>query len=241
MYISRSLVLLTVLFFSGAGCTKYVIPPSQEECTRIAQNNGFVPDATLMIRAMEQEFSIYDFHPGEWVADIGAGSGWFEGVCALEFDSLRIDAVDVYASHVKESKPTIEEFVKLRKSPNTNNIQFVKGKKKGTGLPLAAYDKVILRQTFHHFEKKDAMLKDIRRIMEADGKLYVYEPVSERSEYFRGGKCFHYTREDLLRIFERNGFKLVAEHKLLGNPGNVPPWIDVRTEDIIPMCIYVFR
>lgn len=237
----RTIVLLGIFLGYSGGCTRYVIPPNEKQCQRIAKDNGFIPDADSMLRSMESEFSVYDLKAGEIIADIGAGSGWFEGVCILKYDSLHIDAVDVEAYHVREAKPTIEEFSKLRKTPNSNTVNFLKGKKKSTGLKRAFYHKVIVRHTFHHFDHKTEMLSDIKAILKPGGRLYIYEPISEKSEYFREGKCFHYTREDLLKIFHSNGFKLVSEHKLLGNPGNVPPWIEVRTEDIIPMRIYVFE
>ncbi len=238
---SISWILVAVLLLNTGGCSRYVVPISEKKRTKIASANGFVPNADTMLRSMEKELAYYGIRNGDCIADVGAGSGWFEGVLTIKYDSLKIDAVDVKAYHIRESGPTIEEFIKLRSTPNTNVLTFKKGKNKSTQLPKHKYDKVIVRQTFHHFEHKAEMLADLRRIMKVSGKLYVYEPVAVTSEYFRQGKCYHFAPSDLLHIFSKNGFKLVEEFDLTGNPGNVPPWIEVRKEDIIPMRIYVFE
>ena len=123
----------TFLLFTGA-CSHYILPKTEKQRTKIASANGFVPNLDTILSSMETELEYYGIRNGESIADVGAGSGWFEGVLLLKYDSLKIDAVDVKAIHVRESGPTIEEFLKLRTTPNTNILTFKKGRKKKANL-----------------------------------------------------------------------------------------------------------
>ncbi|MBN4049668.1 methyltransferase domain-containing protein [Bacteroidales bacterium AH-315-N07] len=155
---------------------------------------------------------MYEFRPGDVIADIGSGdNAFFTRHLVLLHDSLVIYAQEIESGYVDIMREAVQQFASLRKTPNSNVVEYVFGTEKYTNLPKSTFDKVIIRKTFHHFEFMDEMLTDIRQIMKDNGKLYIFDPIEDLQEDHP-----IYTRDTILTSLQRNFFTLKRENEECG-------------------------
>ena len=237
----RNLVFALIYFVLIFSCSNKKLSDSKIEDA--IKYSGFIPYKDSMLLAAKPELDIYNFKSGETIADIGFGTGWLEGITLLKYDSLTFYAneIDNYSLHRLDLR--INKYLELRGKDNTNKLVKVKGTKRRTNLPETTFDKVVLRETLHHFSYQTEMLHDIWKILKPKGKLYIHEPLVDSTYYSKSCRSTIYSREDLLFIFEANApyhFKLVKEHDLIDFGGNVPPWWTKGNFEKVPKKIYVF-
>lgn len=199
---------------------------------RLIKNNVCLYNVDSMYRSVKEELDQYNLQPGHWIADIGFGQAWLEGIIALKYDSLTIYANEIDKYDYKTAKFNLSHYLLLRESPNTNTIRFIRGRKTATRLPPNSFDKVIIRETFHHFKKMDVMLQDISGILKPNGKVYLLEPYVETTQYSRICNTRHYCQDDVVDIMARNGFILVDTHMM-----QTYAWWDDRPG---PTMMYIF-
>jgi len=104
---------------------------------------------------------------GETVADIGAGTGAF---LKLLHDKVGPSG-KVYAVDISE------EFVAYMKKRHVDltNLTVIKGATTTTKLPANSIDVAFICNTYHHFGDYSEMLKDIKKILKKNGRLYIIE------------------------------------------------------------------
>ncbi|MEX0966141.1 MAG: methyltransferase domain-containing protein [Bacteroidia bacterium] len=231
-------LFLGLLLIINLSCSSTRLAKKKES---IVNNSGFILHADSMLKSMEQEFKVYDLQPNEVIADIGFATGWLEGVLMINYDSLTIYAQEINGYSLRTLNVVSDKYSELRTTPNTNELVLVKGRKKKTNLPRYVFDKIIIRQTFHHFSHPDAMLADIWETMKPGAELFIYEPIAAKTYYDKKVGCLNYSRSDLLKIFENSNFQLTREYGFMGTPGNVPPWLKVPPEALRPVKLYVFK
>jgi predicted methyltransferase len=204
-------------------------------------SGGFIPDLQKMKVSFSPEQDIYQIKPGDSIAEIGFGTGWMTAYMMMQYDSLTIYAEDIDRGACKHLPEVIDQYLTLRNRPQTNRIQIVKGKKKASELDVEIANKVIIRETFHHFRKPQSMMQDIYKITKRDGLVFIYELSTDITRFDKRDKTTRYAPDDLIRLVESAGFKFEREHHLIGNPGNVPPWWEVPKEHVFPRTVFVFR
>jgi ubiquinone/menaquinone biosynthesis C-methylase UbiE len=202
---------------------------------------GYTTDTIKMFKSTKSELQIYNLKSNETVAEIGYGTGWLTGVIFLQHDSLNYYATEVYEAYLKSIDPIMKKYLSLRKTPNTNKLIIVKGTTSKTNLPADSFDKIIIRETFHHFEFPNEMLHDVYGVLKKSGKLFVYEPSVEKTFFSKECGANNYSKTDLLQFFTNNNFQLVAEHDLFDSPGNIPSWYAHNPNKIKPKKIFVFQ
>ena len=203
--------------------------------------SGFTSDTAKMFRSTHSELTIYDLRPGETVAEIGFGAAWLTGVILIKYDSLTYYANDIDEAALSAIDPITKKYLTLRKSPNTNKLIVIKGAASKSNLPANTFDRIIVRETFHHFEFPNEMLQDIHSLLKETGRLYVYEPAVETTYFNRECGSNNYSRADLLKFFVDNNFSLEAEHDLHDSPGNIPSWCAKSRNKIQPKKVFVFK
>lgn len=109
--------------------------------------------------------------PGEIVADIGAGNGMFAQLISMMGIKLKIYMTEIDGSIVHYLKDKLKQDVH-----NEMEAEVVKGLDYETNLPEKV-DKIILRNTFHHFSEEEMMLSSIKQSLKPDGRLFVYESI----------------------------------------------------------------
>jgi SAM-dependent methyltransferase len=155
-----------------------------------------------------QEIAFYDIRKGDRVAEIGAGIGTFSILLGMLSQDIDISVNELHWSYLESIK---KKIIKNIGYLNPYRFEVVEGKKKSTKLAPGQFDKIIIRNAFHHFKKKEHMLASIHESLKKDGKLLMNEPVINP-----GGKnCGLYMeREELLRVIQSNGFVLESEEKI---------------------------
>jgi ubiquinone/menaquinone biosynthesis C-methylase UbiE len=146
--------------------------------------------------------------PGEVVADIGAGSGYF----ALRFakavgDRGRVFAVDVSPDMVRLLNRRVRDA-------GIRNVVTILSDPGDPLLPDASVDRFVIVDTWHHIEDQAKYLGLLKRMLKAGGQV-VHIDFQKRELPVGPPAAMKIAREDVVRQMEEAGFRLAAEHGFL--------------------------
>jgi SAM-dependent methyltransferase len=202
-------------------------PPLSEEATKPDPN--FVPPALTHYRGREiaqtmhytgagwltreerqQEedcdtmVSALGVKPGDVVCDMGCGNGFYTlKLAGIVGESGRVIAVDIQ----REMLGLLEERAQQEK---VENIEPILGTVVDPKLPQGETDLVLLVDVYHEFSHPEQMLAAIRKSLKPDGRVALVEFRAE--DPLVPIKPLHkMSKEQIMREFPPNGFKLVAE------------------------------
>ena len=146
--------------------------------------------------------------PGETVADIGSGSGYFTlRIAAHVGDTGRVFAVDI--------DPAMIRFLNRRiRDAGVRNVQTILAEPADPLLPDASVDRFVIVDTWHHIEKPLDYLALMRRMLKPGGQVVMID-FQKRELPLGPPMAMKIAREDLVRQMEANGFHLVKEHTFL--------------------------
>jgi len=165
-----------------------------------------VPDTVFL-----SEVKTYKFRKHDVIADIGAGSGYFERVLSMYCDYLTVYVNEINSSSLSQLRTKL----KFLEFCDQKNIAYnsILGNESSSLLPSNSFDKVIIRNTYHHFSNPNKMIEDCKRILKENGKLYIIDILID--ETVKEPECkFHLTRKDFLKVIYENGFNLINETML---------------------------
>ena len=197
---------------------------TEEAIEAIIQNNdlidllygGFLkPDPPFQINAktnLFEELDFYQINNGMRIAEIGAGNGTFGLLLGLGFDSLQIfiNDIDKFSLNYAEKK-----INNCASKISSNNYSFIKGEKKSTGMESKLVDKVIIRNSFHHFSHKKEMLASIKISLKPESDLYIYDPaLPPLNEHTGCQKKMH--AQEIKKVLVESGFEIINEKYLEG-------------------------
>ena len=146
--------------------------------------------------------------PGEVVADIGAGSGYF----TVRFSNALKESGKVYAVDV--SQDMIDYLNRRIQETNARNVTTVMAAPDDPRLPDASVDRIFICDTWHHIENRSQYLARLKKALRAGGQIIMIDfqkrdlPVGPPIE-------MKIAREDLIREMESAGYHLVQEHTFL--------------------------
>ena len=149
--------------------------------------------------------------PGDHVADIGAGTGFYTRLFAEAVGKKgMIFAVDISARF-------IEHIERQGRKDKLSNLEVVQCSDRSVKLPPATIDVAFVCDTYHHFEYPRSTLASIHAALKPDGTLIVidFERIPGKSREFilshvRAGK-------DVFRSeIESAGFELVKQIDIPG-------------------------
>jgi ubiquinone/menaquinone biosynthesis C-methylase UbiE len=107
--------------------------------------------------------------PGDVVADVGAGTGFFTTLMAREVGpGGRIYAVDIARNFVEAS-------VRRARDHALDNVVGIVNDPQGVGLPPNSADLVFTSDTYHHFEYPRSTLHSIHNALRPQGELVVID------------------------------------------------------------------
>lgn len=146
--------------------------------------------------------------PGEVIADIGSGSGYF----ALRFaahvgDTGRVYAVDIAPDMVRHLNRRLRDA-------GVRNVQTILAEPNDPLLPDASVDRFVVVNTWHHIEDQPGYLALMKKMLKRGGQVVMIDfhkkelPVGPPLE-------MKIARDDLVRQMEANGFKVAREHTFL--------------------------
>ena len=156
------------------------------------------------------ELEFYNISPGEVVGEIGAGNGMFSLVTSMVHDSISYYINELGANTVNS---TANRHQLYKKYIASNNLSYIIGEEKHTNLKIGSCDKIIVRNTFHHFKKKKQMLKSISQSLKEEGELLLLEPdlslVKDNQVCKKAIKI-----NKVVSAVENAGFKLVGKQHI---------------------------
>lgn len=157
-----------------------------------------------------KELDFYGIESSDRIAEIGAGDGTFSLILAILNKDLRIAVNELDKKYLEYINRKLSAS---QASLDGEKISVVRGSKKSVELTEGSYDKIIVRNSFHHFKRQDAMLQSIQDALTPEGILYVNEPVQETDPYEE--VCNELMkRRDVIAAIEANGFKLAGEERV---------------------------
>lgn len=146
--------------------------------------------------------------PGQDVADIGAGSGYFSVPFAKEVGPEgTVYAVDV-------QKDLIDHLAERAKSDNVPNLEPVLGKFDDPLLADSSVDLVFLCDVVHHIQDRETYWPKVAQAMRSDGRIAIVD-FHKKDQPVGPSKAMKIAKDDMVGELEQAGFRLVEEHEFL--------------------------
>ena len=146
--------------------------------------------------------------PGEAVADLGAGSGYFTFRLAHHVgNSGRVYAVDVSPDMIVHLNQRIRD-VRLK------NVVTILSAPDDPLLADASVDRFFICDTWHHIENHSRYLALLKKMLKPGGQIVMVD--FKKTQTPMGPPMeMRIDRADLVKELETNGFRLKAEHTFL--------------------------
>ena len=110
-----------------------------------------------------------DVGPGDVVADIGAGTGYFSLPLARRVGPRgRVLAVDI-------QREMLDKLRVRLKDNNVSNVDLILGEATDPGLPEGTLDLVLMVDVYHEFSYPWEMARHIRQALKPDGRVVLVE------------------------------------------------------------------
>jgi len=146
--------------------------------------------------------------PGETVADIGSGSGYFTlRLAAAVGDTGRVYGVDIDPEMIRHLNHRVRDA-------GVRNVQTVLSEPDDPLLPDASVDRFVIVDTWHHIEKQAEYLALMKKMMKPGGQVVMID-FQKRELPVGPPLAMKIAREDLVRQLETNGFRLASEETFL--------------------------
>jgi ubiquinone/menaquinone biosynthesis C-methylase UbiE len=145
--------------------------------------------------------------PGEIVADVGAGSGYFALRLALHVGANgHVYAVDVSPDMIRRMNQRIRDAKLL-------NVSTILATPNDPLLPQPV-DRVLFVNVWHHIEDRPAYLALMKRLLKPGGQIVMID-FQKRDLPVGPPAAMKIAREDLLAEMNAGGFALAREHTIL--------------------------
>jgi ubiquinone/menaquinone biosynthesis C-methylase UbiE len=151
------------------------------------------------VEKLKPLFQFMEIKEGDTIASIGAKNGWFEAAISVYYDKLTFYLEDLSDNCLNTNvlDKTIAQYSKIKNKKIENAFIPHIGTDSSTLLPKGIFAKVLISNTYHHFEKKKEMLSDIYSITKPEGMIYVFEPIVFPNQV-KNFKCQYYTSKEVL-------------------------------------------
>ncbi len=166
---------------------------------------GFDDPARDAWQMPERVIEALGLRPGQSVADIGAGTGYFTVRLAKSAAAPTVYAVDIEEAMVR--------YVRDRAAKEgLKNVIAVQAAADRTNLP-APVDVVLIVDTYHHIPNRMAYFRELRKVMKPSARLAIID--------FRKGvpggppDHFRFTAEQITSELTKAGFTPAAQHDFL--------------------------
>jgi len=204
-------IVVTLGFASGAG-VRGQTPQTEHDAHRLHA------DPTAYIAALEdpkrdayqkpqEVLAALAVKPGEILADIGAGSGYFALRLAHHVGPTgHVYAIDVSPDMVRHLNQCIHEAGLV-------NISTILAPPDNPLLPRPV-DRVLFVNVWHHIENQAGYLTLLRKTLKPGGQIVMID-FHKRDLPVGPPAAMKIAREDLVRQMQGHGFKIRAEHTFL--------------------------
>ena len=183
-----------LLFFLIAGCARL------KQCAYEGFNRDQWQQRDRVIQSLQ-------IRPGDRIADIGSGSGYFVFPLAKAVGpDGKVYAVDV--------DPAMNDLVTERaKKEATANVEVILAKPDDPILPSVGVDLIFSSNTYHHIDNRISYLAKLQKYLRPNGRIAIVE--FDRRGWFQG-MWKHYTPSEFIkREMEQAGYSLQQEFNFL--------------------------
>lgn len=156
----------------------------------------------------EAAINALDLKPGMWIADVGAGTGYFSVRMARKVGP----AGKVFANDVQpEMLSRLQENVERE---HLSNVETVLGTQSDPKLPAGRLDMILMVDVYHELSQPQRVLRELKKALKTDGRLVLIEYRKEdptipiRPEH-------KMSAEEVRTEVEGEGYKLVQTLKTL--------------------------
>ncbi len=147
--------------------------------------------------------------PGQSIADIGSGGGYF----SLRFAKIVGEEGRVYAV---DTKPEFLEYVKnSAKEKGLNNVIPTLVSRDKLDLPEKSLDLIFMRNVTHHIPNRVEYFKSLKRFLKPDGRIAIIEYKKGKIFTFRGLFGHYVPKETIIQEMEEAGYLLEKEFNFL--------------------------
>jgi ubiquinone/menaquinone biosynthesis C-methylase UbiE len=156
----------------------------------------------------QEVLAALNLSPGEVIADIGAGSGYFTFSLARHVSERgTIYAVDVSPDMILHINRRIRDL-------KVSNVVSILADPDDPLLPAASVNRFFFCDSWHHIENQTKYLSSMKRLLKPGGEIVVID--FHKKELPVGPPLqMRIAREDLITQMEENGFRLAKEHTFL--------------------------
>jgi len=156
----------------------------------------------------QEVLAALNLSPGEVIADIGAGSGYFTFSLARHVSERgTIYAVDVSPDMILHINRRIRDL-------KVSNVVSILADPDDPLLPAASVNRFFFCDSWHHIENGTKYLSLMKRLLKPKGEIVVID--FHKKELPVGPPLqMRIAREDLITQMEENGFRLAKEHTFL--------------------------
>jgi ubiquinone/menaquinone biosynthesis C-methylase UbiE len=156
----------------------------------------------------DQVVGALDLKPGESVADIGSGSGYF----TLRLAKAVGDTGQVYGVDID---PDMIRYLNRRiRNAGLRNVHTVLSEPDDPLLPDRSIDRFVIVDTWHHIENQERYLGLMKKLLKPGGQVVMID-YQKREMPVGPPASMKIARDDLVRQMVLNGFRLVKEHTFL--------------------------
>ena len=148
----------------------------------------------------ERVIQSLDIRPGDAVADLGSGSGYFTSRLAKAVGSTgRVYAVDIDAEMNRALQARL-------KKEGIENVDVILAKPNDPVLPRNAVDLIFTSNTYHHIDNRVTYFANLRGYLRPNGRIAIID-FDRRS--WLAGLWRHYTPAEFIkRELEQAGYRL---------------------------------
>jgi ubiquinone/menaquinone biosynthesis C-methylase UbiE len=208
----RFLSLATAVVLIGAPSYAQEAATSHEMRHRHGDPNAYIASledpARDAYQKPEEVLAALDIREGAFVADIGAGPGYF----ALRFARAVGDEGRVYAVDV--SPDMVRHLNRRLRDEGIRNVVTVLADPDDPLLPEASVDLFVIVDTWHHVEDQPGYLAKMKHTLRPGGRV-VHIDFQKRDLPVGPPASMKIARGDLVAQMEEAGYRLAQEHDFL--------------------------
>jgi 2-polyprenyl-3-methyl-5-hydroxy-6-metoxy-1,4-benzoquinol methylase len=158
---------------------------------------------------LHKELAFYQISNGMQIADIGAGNGELCAVLCFVYDSVEVFCNDIDQMALRTISRKQSDLQDVMQS---SRMHVIIGSKFSANLPENAFDRIIIRNTLHHFKRTGPMLASVLSALRDSGMLMISEPLYVSRKHNTCKKMIRETK--ILRMLTRAGFQLETKEAL---------------------------
>ena len=143
--------------------------------------------------------------PGQVVADIGVGTGFHARRMAMQVGTEGL----IYGVDIQPEM--LDRLMKECAAEGIENVVPILGSGSDTNLPDGSLDWVLLVDTYHEFQRPEAMLDSIRADLKPSGRVCLVEYRSEGNSALHIHEDHRMSEDQMLREWEAAGFVLLEQ------------------------------